>query len=141
MGEAWQYQLRVYLGDELAGVARAEPGAAALQPLTAVLERHGAALVNQFGAFEGYVAEAERNGVERYPLYKWTKATVEDPAQRAKHGRTFAVHVRGQEVYGQAEADALEAELRPLAGGPVVERMTRHDTNPANNLAVPAEYR
>ncbi len=40
-----------------------------------------------------------------------------------------------------AAADALEAALRPLVGGRLVERMSRHDTDPAKNLPVPAEYR
>jgi hypothetical protein len=31
--------------------------------------------------------------------------------------------------------------LKPLVGGGLVERVSRHDTNPADNLAVPAEYR
>jgi uncharacterized SAM-binding protein YcdF (DUF218 family) len=44
-------------------------------------------------------------------------------------------------LYAKEAADALEGALRPLVGGGLVERMSRHDTNPANNLAVPAEYR
>jgi hypothetical protein len=113
----------------------------ALQPLMAVLDRHGATLVSQFDAFEGYVREAEREGPEHFPLYKWTKATVENPAMRAKHITTFAVRVGDHEVYAKAAADALEADLRPLVGGEAVTRMSRHDTNPANNLPIPPEHR
>jgi hypothetical protein len=51
------------------------------------------------------------------------------------------VHVGGREVYPKEVADAVEDALRPLVGGGLVERLSRHDTNPANNLAVPAEYR
>ena len=47
----------------------------------------------------------------------------------------------GAEVYPAAAADALEADLQGLVGGGLVTRLSRHDTNPANNLAVPAEYR
>ncbi len=92
-------------------------------------------------AFEAYVAEAEREGPRKYPLYKWTKATVEDPAKRLKHMEAFAPHVSGQEAYAKETADALEAALRPLAGGGIVTRMSRRDTDPASNLAVPAEHR
>jgi hypothetical protein len=141
MGTEWRYQLRVYLTDELADLARADRGAPALRPLADVLEKHDAELVSQLDAFEGYVAEAEREGPEKYPLYKWTKATVEDAAKRLKHKKAFALRVSGEEVYAKEVADALEAALRPLVGGGPVERMSRHDTNPANNLAVPAEYR
>jgi hypothetical protein len=112
----------------------------ALRPLTDVLNEHGATLVSQLDAFEDYVAEAERKGPEEFPLYKWTKATLEDAEKRAKHKKAFALRVSGEEVYPGGVADALEAALRPLVGG-VVERMSRHDTDPANNLAVPAEYR
>ena len=57
----------------------------------------------QFDAFAGYVAEAERQGVDGYPLYAWTKATIEDPAKKAKHLKSFALHVNGQEVYSKEE--------------------------------------
>ena len=141
MSEQWQYQLRIYLDDELAEVARRDRSDAVFQPLTDILNRHQATLVSQFDAFENYVAEAEQHGPEGYPLYKWTKATVDNPGQRAKHIKTFALHVGGNEVYAKEAADALEADLQPLVGGEVVTRMSKHDTNPANNLQVPAEYR
>jgi hypothetical protein len=141
VGADWQYQLRLYLPEEFAGVARADRGAPMLRPLTAVLDAHGATLVNQLDAFEAYVAEAEREGPDRYPLYRWTKATVEDPAKRRKHMKAFALHVSGREVYPKETADALEAALLPLVGHGLVERLSRHDTDPANNLAVPAPYR
>jgi hypothetical protein len=70
----------------------------------------------QFDAFASYVVEAEEEGSENFPLYKWTKAIVEDPAKRAKHIKTFAMHVSGKEVYPKAAADALEADLQPLLG-------------------------
>jgi hypothetical protein len=141
MTEQWQYQLRVYLNEDLAEVARRDRSNPALQPLTDVLDQHQATLVSQFDAFENYVAEAEQHGPEGYPLYKWTKATVDNPAQRAKHIKTFALHISSDEVYAKEAADALEADLQPLVGGSVVMRMSKHDTNPANNLQVPAEYR
>jgi hypothetical protein len=112
-----------------------------LGPLAEVLIKHDATLVSQLDAFQDYVAEAEREGPEKYPLYRWTKATIEDSAKRLKHKKAFALRVSGEEVYAKETADALEAALKPLVGGGLVERMSRHDTNPANNLAVPAEYR
>jgi hypothetical protein len=66
--------------------------------------------------------------------------TLEDPAKRRKHMKAFALHVSSQELYSRDTADALEAALQPLIGG-LVTHLSRHDTNPANNLAVPAEYR
>ena len=133
-----QYQLRVVLEDAAAEEARAGNGDPAL---AAILARHGAALVCQYDAFAGYCAEAERNGVENYPLYAWTRATIEDPAKKAKYVRSFALHVGGEEVYDGDKADALETDLQPLVGGAVVKTLARHDTDPANNPQMPERYR
>ena len=38
-------------------------------------------------------------------------------------------------------ADALEADLQPLLGSQVITRLSKHDTNPANNPQAPAQYR
>ncbi len=140
MSDIWDYQLRVYLSEELAEAAYSGDHTA-LHMVTTTLERHEAVLVSQLRAFEDYVADAESNDVDNYPLYRWTKATVENPAMRARHIRSFAIRVADQEVYGREIADVIENELKPLVGGDLVERMSRHDTNPANNIPVPAEYR
>src|SRR3954469_16940025 len=137
MSDEWQYQLRIYLPTEPAQVARTDPTNPALEPLPDILDRHHATMVCQFDAFAGYVAEAERQGVEGYPLYAWTKATIEDPVKKAKHLKSFALYVHGREVYSKAEADALEADLQPLVGGNLIERMSKHDTNPDNNPQLP----
>lgn len=141
MSEPWLYQLRVYLDDDLAEAARANPAAGALQPLTVVLAKHDATLVNQLSAFEDYVAEAEREGVDEFSLYRWTKASIADPAIRARHIGAFALRVAGREVYAKEAADALEADLKPLVGGDILLRLSRHDTDPAKNIPVPAAYR
>jgi len=141
MDEKWHYQLRVYLMDDLANMARNDSNNPALQSLREILGKHNATLMSQFDAFANYVAEAEAEGPENFPLYKWTKAIIKDPAKCAKHINTFAVHISGKEVYPKAAADALEAELQPLLDGRPVLRMSRHDTDPANNMPVPSQYR
>jgi hypothetical protein len=141
MNDQWQYQLRIYLADELAEVARRDPGAPTLEPLSRVLEKHSATMRCQLDTFVDYVAEAEAHGVEGYPLYAWTKATIKDPVKRAKHLRSFALHVKGDAVYPKQEADALEADLQPVVDGTSILRMSRHDTNPANNPQMPERYR
>jgi hypothetical protein len=141
MSEPWQYQVRIDLADEPAEVARRDPADPALAPLPDILRKHDATLKCQFDAFAGYVAEAERQGLENYPLYKWTKATIENPAKKAKYQKSFTLYVDGNEVYAKDKADALEADLRPLVGGGLVTRLAKHDTNPANNPQPPARYR
>ena len=91
----------------------------------------------QFDAFAGYVSEAEANGIENYPLYEWTKKTVEDPAKKAKYTKSFALYVGGKEVYEKDKANALEAELKPLVGGSIVDKMFKYDSVLAHNPQPP----
>jgi hypothetical protein len=141
MDKQWQYQLRIYLEDELADMARRDPASPALLPLTAVLARHHATMKCQFDAFADYVSEAEKQGTEDYPLYAWTKATIENPEKRAKYLKSFTLYVGGNEVYAKPLADALEADLQPLVSNKLIARLSKHDTNPANNPQPPAQYR
>jgi hypothetical protein len=141
MSDQWQHQVRVYLADELVDVARRDPGDPALGPLVGVLAQHHATMKCQFDAFADYVAEAEAHGTESYPLYEWTKATIEDPVKKAKHLKAFAIQVEGREVYTKEEADALEADLRPLVDSQSITRLSRHDTNPATNPQPPERFR
>ena len=133
MGEELKYQLRLTLSDPFAKVARNHPDDPSIAPLTQLLRQHGAAFQCQYDAFAGYVKEAEAKGVESYPLYAWTKKTVDDPAKEAKYTKSFTIYVGGDEVYERSKADALEAELKPLVGGPIVVQMFRYDTDPAHN--------
>lgn len=139
--QQWQYQLRIDLSDELAEVARRDPDDPAIRPLTTVLAEHGTVMKSQYEAFAGYCEEAEREGVENYPLYQWTKDTIENPAKKAKYQKSFTLYVKGYEVYDKEEADSLEADLRPLVDNGLIARMAKHDTNPANNPQMPDRYR
>jgi hypothetical protein len=133
MGEELKYQLRLTLNDPFAEMARNHPDDSSIAPLTQLLHRHDAALKCQYDAFADYVKEAEAKGVEKYPLYAFTKKTVDDPAKEAKYTKSFTLHVGDDEVYERSKADALEAELKPLVGGPIVAQMFRYDTNPAHS--------
>jgi len=140
MSEQWDYQVRIDLAEDLADASRRNPADPALQPLADVLARHRATMQCQYDAFADYVAEAERQGTEGYPLYAWTKATIEDPEKTAKYLKSFTLYVDGKAVYGKPLADALETELRPMVGG-MIARLSTHDTNPANNPQIPPQYR
>jgi hypothetical protein len=91
MGEEVKYQLRLTLSDPFAEVARNFPDDASIAPLTQLLRRHNAALKCQYDAFADYVKEAEAKGVEAYPLYAFTKKTVDDPAKEAKYTKSFTL--------------------------------------------------
>jgi hypothetical protein len=38
--------------------------------------------MGQFDAFENYVAEAEKEGPENFPPYKWTRANIEAKSRK-----------------------------------------------------------
>jgi hypothetical protein len=141
MNDDLKYQLRLTLRDDYAPLARNEPRSPLIAPLTAILHRHDAVMKCQFDAFADYVSEAEANGVEKYPLYEWTKKTIEDPAKQAKYTKSFTLYVGGDEVYAKDKADALEAELKPVVGGTIVAQMFRYDTDPAHNPQPPQPTR
>ncbi len=141
MMDDWQYQIRIEMKDEMAEVARRDPESPSIRKLSDILKKHRATLKCQFDAFAEYVAEAEKQGTEKYPLYKWTRATIEEPAKKLKYLKSFALYVDGAEVYAKAQANALEADLSGLVGGDLVVRMSKYDSNPENNPQPPAEYR
>ena len=137
----WRYQLRLQVSDQYAEALRSGERLDALQPLQDVLESHEATVVCQYDAFADFCARSERNGDLDLPLYKWTLATIRNPDKQAKYTKIFTIYVRGEEVYEQSFAEALEQELQPLVGGSVIEDLTKYDSNPANNPQVPHKYR
>jgi hypothetical protein len=142
MTSQWQYQVRFDLNDSaLAESVRRKLHDPALAALTNLLAKHRAEPKCQFDAFAEYVAAADEHGVENYPLYEWTKATIENPAKKEKYMKSFTLHVEDREVYGKEIADALEADLQPLAGSGLITRISKYDTNPANNPQPPERPR
>ena len=136
----WKYQLRIYFDRELAETARFDPGSERLKPLSDQLAKHGAKMKCQFDLFAAYVAEAENDGIENYPLYDWTKATIEDPQKKAKYVEAFSLYVDDEEVYPKGVADALEADLLPLVRSGLIKKLSKHDSNPANNPQPPSRF-
>jgi hypothetical protein len=140
MSGDWQYQIRIDLPEKLAEAARTAPGDPALKPLSDILARHNGALRCMYDAFADYVADAANEGDVENPLYRWTKATIEDPAKKEKYLKSFTIRVAGAEVYAKETADALEADLQPLMGSGPIARIYKHDTNPASNPQAPAHF-
>jgi len=138
----WQYQVRFDVDDSAKSESvRRKLADPALAPLFVILAKHRAAAKCQYDAFAEYVAAAEAQGVESYALYQWTKATIENPAKREKYLKSFTVYVDEQEVYAKEIADALEADLQPLATSGLIARISKYDTNPTNNPQPPEHPR
>ncbi|WP_233233511.1 hypothetical protein [Bordetella sp. LUAb4] len=139
MQDTWQYQIRLRVTAAMAARLRDQPDASEDAPLRAVLARHHAVLKSQFQAFADYVAEAEREGVAQYPLYRWTRDTIQDPVKEAKYRRVYTAYVDDQEVYDGVLAEALRVDLAALGTESGIEGVSKVDTNPANNPQPPAE--
>jgi hypothetical protein len=130
----WQYQVRFDATDStIAESIRNKTQETALAPLFDTLARHRAVPKCQLDAFSEYVATAEEQGVEGYPLYHWTKATIEDPAKKDKYSKSFTLYVNDREVYAKEIADGLETDLQPFAASGLITRISKYDTNPENN--------
>ena len=135
MCDKWKYQIRINLDDDLAEIARDDPGNPAIKPLADILNRHGTTMKCQFDAFADYVADALKYG------YEWTKETIEDPIKKAKYIKSFTLYVDGDEVYAKDKADALETDLQQLVHSKLILKLFKHDTNPANNPQPPPRHR
>jgi len=59
VSDAWQYQLRIYLRDELVETARFRANDPALGQLLQILQKHSATMKCQFDAFAEYVRGRE----------------------------------------------------------------------------------
>ncbi|WP_153139470.1 hypothetical protein [Paraburkholderia agricolaris] len=137
MALTWQFQLRITVTPKLAADLRANPQGVSHAALHEVLRRHHASLKCQFDAFADYVSEAEKQGTENYPLYQWTRQTIENPEKQAKYLQSFTLYVNGEEIYGKEIADVMEAELLALVSDEGIKNVARFDTNPANNPQPP----
>lgn len=134
----WQHQVRFYVTDPaMAEAIRRKAPDAALAQLFEILASHRAAPKCQFDAFAEYVAAAEEHDVENYPLYQWTKTTIENATKKERYLKSFALYVDDREVYAKEIADSLEANLQRFVTSGLITRLSKYDTNPANNPQPP----
>jgi hypothetical protein len=81
----WQYQVRFDVNDSATAESmRRKAPDTALAQLFEILARHQALAKCQFDVFAEYVAAAEEEGVESYPLYEWTKANDRELVEEGK---------------------------------------------------------
>jgi hypothetical protein len=58
------------------------------------------------------------------------------PVEEGKSVKSFTVYVDGRQVYKEI-ADGIEAGLQPLASNGLIARISKYDTNSANNPQPP----
>ncbi len=138
----WEYQLRVSLDENYSKKIRSYESNYEINNLLDLLGQFNAKLVCQYDAFSEYVNEAEKNGIDGYHLYKWTKATIEDESKKKKYLKSFTVYINDQHVYPKDVADMLESKLIDLKKKDSnIINIHKYDTNPKNNPQVPDEYK
>ena len=113
-----------------------KPSGSARQ-IKSLARKHGTTLVCTYDAFVDYCREAESNSVEDYPLYAWTKQTIENPEKKQKHLKSFAFYRNNDQVYERALAETIYYELLPLADNGTIDEVKLIDSNPANNPQPP----
>lgn len=137
MSEDWLYQIRIRVNDEMSSNLRKNKPSGLARQIKSLARKHGTTLVCTYDAFVDYCREAESNSVEDYPLYAWTKQTIENPEKKQKHLKSFAFYRNNDQVYERALAETIYYELLPLADNGTIDEVKLIDSNPANNPQPP----
>lgn len=137
MSEDWLYQIRIRVNDEMSSNLRKNKPSGLARQIKSLARKHGTTLVCTYDAFVDYCREAESNSVEDYPLYAWTKQTIENPEKKQKHLKSFAFYRNNDQVYERALAETIYSELLPLANNGTIDEVKLIDSNPANNPQPP----
>ena len=137
MSEDWLYQIRIRVNDEMSSNLRKNKPSGLARQIKSLARKHGTTIVCTYDAFVDYCREAESNSVEDYPLYAWTKQTIENPEKKQKHLKSFAFYRNNDQVYERALAETIYSELLPLADNGAIDEVKLIDSNPANNPQPP----
>jgi hypothetical protein len=140
MNNDWLYQVRVYFSLNFVNLYNCNKSSDLKTKLLQILQKNNADLLSQYDGFMGYVLEAEKNGIDNYPLYQWTKDSLEKSGKTEKYRTSYTIYVNNEEVYSKEEADNLEKNLKLIIDKVSILRISKHDTNPAKNPQPPSKY-
>ena len=140
MNNDWLYQVRVYFSLNFVDLFNSNKSSDLKTKLLQILQKNNGGLLSQYDGFMGYVLEAEKNGIDNYPLYQWTKDSLENSGKTEKYRTSYTIYVNNEEVYSKEEADNLEKDLKLIIDKVSILRISKHDTNPANNPQPPSKY-
>ena len=140
MTEKWLFQLRLYFSSDFTKTFNSDNNSNEKEKLITILNKHNAELLSQFDGFMGYVLEAEKNGIDNYPLYQWTKDSLSRKDKLEKYHNSYTVYINTEEVYSENLANNIENDLLELVDKETVLRISKHDTNPKNNPQPPSKY-
>ena len=140
MIEKWLFQVRLYFSSDFTKTFNSDKNSKEKVKLITVLNKHNAELLSQFDGFMGYVLEAEKNGIDNYPLYQWTKDSLARKDKIEKYHNSYTVCINSEEVYSENLANNIENDLLELVDKQTILRISKHDTNPKNNPQPPSKY-
>ena len=133
----WLYQIRIKVSDKLSEDLRGMHELELSQAINRIANENGFRVVCTFDAFAEYCEEAEKNGIEHYELYHWTKSTIENPEKKSKHLKSFAFYEGDNQVYDKELAVSIQQSLKRLDSGNDILEINLIDSNPANNPQPP----
>ena len=133
----WLYQIRIKVSEKLSEDLRGENDLGLSKEINKIASENNARLVCTFDAFAEYCEEAEREGIEKYELYHWTKSTIDDQEKKAKHLKSFAFYEGDNQVYRKELAYSIHQCLKDLESGNDIVEINMIDSNPANNPQPP----
>ena len=113
----WLYQIRIKVSDKLSEDLRGMHELELSQAISRIANENGSRIVCTFDAFAEYCEEAEKNGIEHYELYHWTKSTIENPEKKSKHLKSFAFYEGDNQVYDKELAVSIQQSLKRLDSG------------------------
>tara|TARA_A100000164_G_C21859287_1_gene749192 strand:- start:339 stop:764 length:426 start_codon:yes stop_codon:yes gene_type:complete len=141
MSNEWLYQIRIKVSEKLSKLLREGKMEKVSKQIYDIASKHGTSPVCTYDAFVEYCQEAEKEGVEKYSLYLWTKQTIENPEKKHKHEKSFAFYKNQHQVYEKSLAISLFDDLKPLLENKLIEDLKLIDSNPKNNPQPPKNLR
>ncbi len=133
----WLYQIRIKVSEKLSKDLRTVNESGLAEEINRIAFDNGSRLVCTFDAFAEYCEEAEREGIEHYELYHWTKSTIDNPEKKEKHLKSFAFYQGDNQVYSKALAYSIQQRLKDLDYCNYIVEINMIDSNPANNPQPP----
>ena len=85
----WLYQIRIKVSEKLSEDLRSINNLELSKEINKIASENNSRLVCTFDAFAEYCEEAEREGIEQYELYNWTKSTIDNPEKKGKAFKVF----------------------------------------------------
>ena len=129
----WLYQIRIKVSEKLSEDLRSISDLGLSKEINKIASENNSRLVCTFDAFAEYCEEAEREGIEKYELYQWTKSTIDNPERKAKHLKSFAFYEGDYQIYSKELARSIERRLKDLdSGNDIIAVSYTHLTLPTN---------